>query len=198
MQFKPFEDGIEVSGENIGATLDGFKKYPSVALRNLLKYGIIKSQVGKEPEIDRSAWYPMKEWLSAYEGIANEVGYNSLYSIGRSIPENAIFPPSINDIYSAIASIDIAFHMNHRKNGVVMFNFETGQMLEGIGHYKYEAVPNENRIVCVCENPYPCDFDRGIVSAMATRFEAGAKTVHDPDAPCRKKGADSCTYVVWW
>ncbi len=49
MQFRPFEDGIEVSGENIGATLDGFKKYPTVALRNLVKYGIVKARAGEEP-----------------------------------------------------------------------------------------------------------------------------------------------------
>lgn len=198
MQFKPFEEGIEVSGENIGATLDGFKKYPSVAMKHLVKHGIVKSKPGEVAEIDRNTWYPLKEWLAAYEGIANEVGFNSLYSIGRTVPENAVFPPQIKDINAAIASIDVAYHMNHRKNGAVMFDPATGMMLEGIGHYGYEAIPGENRIVCVCENPYPCDFDRGIIAAMASRFEPGARTVHDNEAPCRKKGADSCTYIVWW
>jgi len=198
MQFRPFEEGVEVSGENIGATLDGFKKYPSVAMKHLLRHGIVKSKPGEEPEIDRAAWYPLKAWLAAYEAIATEVGFNSLYSIGRTVPENAVFPPHIKDIHTAIASIDIAYHMNHRKNGEVMFDPSTGKMLDGIGHYGYEPIPNEKRIVCVCENPYPCDFDRGIVSAMATRFEPGASTVHDSDAPCRKKGAESCTFHVFW
>lgn len=198
MQFKPFEEGIEVSGENIGATLDGFKNYPSVAMKHLVKHGIVKSKPGEVPEIDRNIWYPLKEWLAAYEGIANEVGFNSLYSIGRTVPENAVFPPQIKDVNAAIASIDVAYHMNHRKNGAVMFDPATGMMLEGIGHYGYEPILGENRIVCVCENPYPCDFDRGIIAAMASRFEPGARTVHDSEAPCRKKGADSCTYIVWW
>jgi len=198
MQFKPFEPGIEVSGESLGAIVEGFRKYPTVAMKYLVKHGVLKSQGGKPPTVDRSAWYPLEEWLSAYEGIAKEVGVNSLYGIGRSIPENAVFPPQVKDIHSAIGSIDVAYHMNHRKKGVVMFNPENGEMLEGIGHYGYKAVPNENRIVCVCENPYPCDFDRGIVSAMASRFEASAKTVHDNEAECRKKGAETCTYIVWW
>jgi hypothetical protein len=198
MQFKPFEDGIEVSGDSLGAIVDGFRKYPTVAAKYLVKHGLARNEAGKTLELNRAGWYPLKEWLSAYEGIANEIGYNSLYGIGKSIPENAVFPEQIKDIYAAIASIDVAYHLNHRKNGQVMFNPETGAMLEGIGHYRSEGVPNENRIVCICENPYPCDFDRGIIAAMAARFEPGAKTVHDADAPCRKKGADSCTYVVWW
>jgi hypothetical protein len=198
MQFTPFEDGIEVSGDSLGAIVDGFRKYPSVAAKYLTKFGLARSEPGQPLVIDRTAWYPLKEWLSAYEGIAKEIGYNSLYGIGRSIPENASFPPHVQDIHSAIASIDVAYHLNHRKHGQVMFNPETGAMLEGIGHYRAESHPLESRIVCVCENPYPCDFDRGIIAAMATRFEATAKTAHDNDAPCRKKGADSCTYFVWW
>jgi hypothetical protein len=198
MQFRPFEDGIEVSGDSLGAIVDGFKKYPTVAMKYLAKFGLVKNEPDTAPTIDRSGWYPLKNWLSAYEGIANEIGYNSLYGIGRSIPENAVFPPHITDVYSAVASIDVAYHLNHRKNGAVMFDPQTGMMLEGIGHYKSEPIADENRIICVCENPYPCDFDRGIISAMATRFEPGSKTVHDNEAPCRKKGADSCTYIVWW
>ena len=198
MQFNQLEAGVEVSGESLGAIVDGFKKYPSIASKYLAKFGLSKSESAQPLVVDRSRWYPLKDWLSAYEGIAQEVGYNSLYSIGKSIPENANFPPHINDIYSAIASIDVAFHLNHRKDGVVMFDATDGKMLEGIGHYSSQPVANENKIVCVCDNPYPCDFDRGIIAAMATRMERQARTVHDADAPCRKKGGPSCTYVVWW
>jgi hypothetical protein len=198
MQFKVFEPGIEVSGASLGAIVDGFRKYPTVAMKYLTKHGLTKNLPGKQSEIDRNGWYSLEDFLAAYEGIANEVGTNSLYGIGRSIPENATFPPHVKDVYSAIGSIDVAYHMNHRKNGAVMFNPETGQMLEGIGHYRMEPIENEKRIICICENPYPCDFDRGIISSMANRFEPLARTAHDNDAPCRKSGGDSCTYVVMW
>src|SRR5215471_4974219 len=198
MEFKPFEPGIEVSGESLGAIVDGFKKYPTVAMKYLVKYGVLKAQNGKTPSVDRAAWFPLEEWLRAYEGIAKEVGVNSLYGIGRGIPENATFPPHVKDIHSGLGSIDVAYYMNHRKNGAVMFDPKTGSMSEGIGHYHYKPTANENKAVCVCENPYPCDFDRGIIAAMASRFEPTAKAVHDAQAPCRKKGAESCTYVVWW
>ena len=42
-----------------------------------------------------------------------------------------MFPPEINDVESAVRSIDIAFHLNQRKNGVVMYDPATGVMLEG-------------------------------------------------------------------
>ncbi len=191
------EAGIEVSGESLGAVVDGFKKYPTIAAKYLVKFGLARPET-QLLEVDRQRWYPLKDWIAAYEGIAQEVGYNSLYSIGRSIPENATFPPHIKDIYSAVASIDVAYHLNHRRDGMLMFDPQTGMMLEGIGHYQSKPVEGENRIVCVCDNPYPCDFDRGIIAAMATRFERQARTVHDTESPCRKKGGESCTFVTWW
>lgn len=198
MQFRVFEPGIEVFGASLGATIDGFRRYPTVAMKYLLRHGVVSAKNGAQPELDRTAWYPLENWLAAYEGIANEVGFNSLFAIGKTVPENAVFPPHVNDIFSGIASIDVAYHLNHRKKGEVMFDPATGMMLEGIGHYAYEAFPEERRIVCVCENPYPCEFDRGLIAAIANRFEPLARTLHDNDAPCRRKGADSCTYVVTW
>jgi hypothetical protein len=198
MQFKAFEPGIEVSGECVGSMVDGFRKYPTIALKYLSKHGLVKTSGPRAGEVDRTAWFPLESWLSAYEGISSEIGLNSLYACGRSIPDNAVFPPNVKDVISAVSSIEVAYHMNHRKGGKIMFDPATGMFLEGIGHYRVEAMPAEKRLICVCENPYPCDFDRGIVAAMANRFEPDAKTVHDADQPCRKKGADSCTYVVWW
>ena len=195
MQFKAIEPGIEISGEAVGATVDGFKKYPTVAMKYLVKFGFVKNQ---SDQVNRSAWFPHENWLHVFEGIANEVGPHSLYRIGKTIPENAIFTPHVNDIFSGIGSLDVAYHMNHRKNGVVMFNPETGVMLEGIGHYRCTPNPAEKKIVCVAENPYGCDMDRGIYAALATRFESSARTVHDEEAPCRKKGGESCTYVILW
>ena len=198
MQFKAFEPGIEVSGECIGSMVDGFKKYPTIALKYLSKHNLVKSSGPNAGQVDRAAWFPLESWLAAYEGISSEIGLNSLYACGRSIPDNAVFPPNVKDVFSAVSSIEVAYHMNHRKAGKVMFDPTTGMFLEGIGHYKVEQVPNERRLIALCENPYPCDFDRGIIASMANRFEPDAKTVHDADKPCRKKGADSCTYIVWW
>jgi hypothetical protein len=94
--------------------------------------------------------------------------------------------------------MDVAYHLNHRKNGAPMFDPATGAMLEGIGHIRTQFFDNERRATVVCEEPYPCEFDRGLITALANRFEPMAKTLHDNSAPCRKKGDSSCTFHVSW
>jgi len=187
--------GIEVSGDGLGAMLDAFKQYPSIVMKYLGKHGMLDAKSG---QVDRSMWYPLDTWLVAFQAISKDIGLNSLYTIGKKIPENAPIPPHIKDIRSALTGIDVVFHATHRKNGELMFDPTTGNMLEGIGHYKCELSAGEQKTIVVCDNPYPCEFDRGIVTGFANRFEAMAKVAHDNSGPCRKKGGASCTYVVSW
>lgn len=71
-----------------------------------------------------------------------------MYNIGLSIPENAVFPPWVVDIDTAVKAIDIAYHLNHRKDGKPLFDMKTGTMSEGIGHYGYERDRSgKNRVV---------------------------------------------------
>ena len=74
----------------------------------------------------------------------------------------------------------------------------TGEMTEGIGHYGYEKVENKNKIISKCENPFPCYFDRGLLTAMAQKFENTAEVKHDDSKSCRRKGGESCTYIITW
>lgn len=198
MQYEECEPGIEVNGESLGATVDAFRQYPTIVAKYLTQYGLTKIVNGKPEPIDRSSWYPLDKWLACYHAIAKDVGLNSLYTIGRKIPENAVFPAHVTDLETALTTLNAAFHFVHRKNGVPMFDPATGEMLPGIGSVTCQFSRNERKATMVFENPYPCEFDRGLVTALANRFEPMAKTVHDNAAPCRKKGGDSCTYIVTW
>lgn len=197
MQFKAFEDGIEVNGQTVFSIVDGMGNFKPVAIKHLLGVGITKG-TNNDIGIDLNSWYSQDKWLEAFENIANNIGDSILFQIGQAIPRNAQFPPWVQDIDGAIKSIDIAYHMNHRKNGKPLFDPETMEMTEGIGHYGYESIENKNMIISECNNPYPCDFDRGIIDTMAKKFELKANVVHDDSKPCRKKGADSCTYLITW
>ncbi len=179
VQFKAFMPGVEVNGETVLAVVDGMGFFRKRAYEILASNGIIDPVPGK--------WYSQQAWLNSFRRIADEIGPKTLNNIGLKIPENANFPPDIDSIDKALAGIDVAYHMNHR-NGE-------------IGHYHYEKTGPRSATL-VCENPYPCDFDRGIIEAMSYRFKPkdslNVKVVHDDSCPCRKQNAESCTYRVSW
>lgn len=150
-------------------------------LEILAKHGIV------DPQAD--GWYPQRAWLAAFKDIAEEIGDFTLFSIGKAIPENAVFPPEIDSLDKALAAIDIAYHMNHR-NGE-------------IGHYTLTHFDGTAReATMVCNNPYPSEFDRGIIMTMLRRFippnSLRMDVKLDITQPTRTKGAESCTYKVLW
>lgn len=192
-EFVAFEPGIEVNGEAILSVIDG-STIKGVAIALLARHGIIQPRPGQ--------WYSQQAWLNCFKEIHASIGPNTCFLIGRKIPENAVFPADIDNIEKALSSIDVAYHLNHRKNGTILFDAQSGQMHEGIGHYGYERIPGRKQAHMICNNPYPCDFDRGIIDTMARKFKPNGtlftKVTHDDTAPCRKLGADACTYLIEW
>jgi hypothetical protein len=178
-QFIAFEPNVEVNGETVLAIVDGMEAFAGRARQILAQCGIVDAKPG--------GWYRQQSWLDAFRIIAKTVGPKTLFLIGTRIPENANFPPQIDSIDKALAAIDVAYHMNHRGGE--------------IGTYGYKST-SSNSATMVCKNPYPCDFDRGIIEAMAKRFKPKGSLIvrvsHDDAAGCRKEGGDSCTYRVTW
>ncbi len=197
MEFHPFEPGIECLGQTVWTIVDAFDLFKRIPSHILVEEGLGELGDDDVVRLVPTGWYSQEAWLRAFQRIAESVGESKLYGIGLRIPENAKFPPHIQTIEDAIASIDVAYHMNHRKAGSVMFDPTTGRMLEGIGHYNYAKV-GPRAIRSVCANPYPCSFDRGILTTMARRFERGATIAHDDSRPCRRRGNDECTYMINW
>jgi len=177
-QFQAYSPSVLVNGQTVLAVVAGMGAFKSMAETLLEKQGI------KNPTA--AGWYPQQAWLNAFRDIAQGVGAKTLYQIGFSIPKSAKFPPGIGSIEQALESLDAAYHMNHRGGE--------------IGHYLY-AQAGKNQGAITCRNPYPCDFDRGLIEAMVARFKpAGSfpKVTHDAAKGCRAKQGDSCTYVISW
>jgi hypothetical protein len=141
------------------------------------------------------AWFPLRLNLQVLSGIERELGAEALFRIGLSVPQHARFPPAISDLPGAMRGLDVAFHMNHRRDGVVMYDAGTGDMLEGIGHYGFESGP-DGHLVGRSTSVYPCAFDRGIFAGLAARFEPGSRIDHGRQEDCRERGAVACAYVV--
>jgi hypothetical protein len=192
-QFQSINPKVEVNGQTVLSIANGLGAMKSLGIRILGENGLT--------DIKPENWYPQQSWLNAFKIISEKVGVNTLYKIGTSIPYNAQFPPEINDISKALAAIDVAYHMNHRLNSKPLFDPSTGKMTEGIGHYHYSKI-SDNKVEIKCDNPYPCDFDRGIIEQMTKRFKLSSsimvKVEHDGAKGCRKKGGNSCSYLVSW
>ncbi len=192
-QFQAFQKGIEVNGVTILSIVKGMGAFTKAA------YDILKDAGLEEVKEEQNEWYSQEMWLSAFKNISEKTGEKTLYSIGLKIPESAEFPPDIDSVEKALASIDIAYHMNHRNaKGEILFDPNTGKMLEGIGHYKFSKT-DDNSGVMVCENPYPDQFDKGIIYAIAKKFaKTMVKVDIDESKPTRSVGSDSTTYIIKW
>jgi hypothetical protein len=196
MQTRPPLPGIEASTSGIKVLKEGLRLFPSLvntilATQNLPLPGPGDALLGKE------RWFPLDTWLSVLDMVYTQVGPNALHKLGTEIMANPKFPPWIRDIDSALESIDIAYHRSHRKNGVVMYDDTSSQMLEGIGHYRARRVAAEQKIEVTCDTPYRCIVDLGIVTGTARKFEARVRVTHGT-GKCRDDGGTSCTYVVTW
>ena len=176
-QFVSFDPNAKVRGTTI---LTYVAALGEAAYPILEKHGLI--------DIEPDAWYPLQPLLDAlkeiYEGDFSAV--LDMVHIGMKIPEHVIWPPEIQTLEDALFSIDVAYHMNHADGEV--------------GFYQATQV-NEREIEMVCQNPYPCDFDYGLLYAIAQRYlppDGDLIVFHDENGPCRKYGDDSCTYHITW
>ncbi len=177
-QFKGFDPKVEVVGQGVLVLIEGVGTFRPTALKILAEHGISNVQADK--------WYPQQAYLDAYRQIAEKVGPVTLKLIGRKIPEVALWPPQINSVEAALASIDVAYHMNNRGGE--------------IGSYKFKKT-GERTGKMVCHNPYPCLFDIGLVEATAKKFALAGKRVtvtHDDTQECRQKGGETCTLLISW
>lgn len=189
-QFKAFNDKAEVNGQTILSVVKGMPGYGETALSILKRNGI--------QDIQDDDWYPQQSWLDAFEEIANKIGANTLRAIGSKIIASAQWPPGIDSVESALASIDVAYHMNHRIEGKILFNPNTGIMSEGIGHYLFEKI-SENEYKVACENPYPCDFDKGIIKGVVEKFKNPGQKIEfleNVKSGCRDNDENCCTYHI--
>ncbi|MCP3103568.1 hypothetical protein LZ198_32260 [Myxococcus sp. K15C18031901] len=193
----PIEPGVTVTGASVYSIVEAIQSF-SVLVDALLDVMKVVPRADGTRTIDQSHWYPIEDYLLAYKKIDTLLGGRGLEKVGSMIPKNAVFPPNVADIHAALGSIDVAFHMNHRKHGKEMFNPATGEMVEGIGHYSYTPTAGKKEGVLVAANPYPCRFDQGLIKGMAQRFAPDAAVTHDPAHGCRQKGGGSCTYVITW
>lgn len=169
---------VEVSGRIVLAVVEVMGAFRSVAMRILEKNGIV------EPKPDH--WYPLRSWLSSFDTIVRDVGPNTLHQIGRHVAMTGEIPPQLGSLHEAFGALDESYYAQHRGGG-------------DIGHYHYIGT-GERSGTMVCTTPYPSEFDRGVMTALAERFEPVSlvDVQLDPASESRNTGGLSCTYLIKW
>lgn len=174
---KPFDLATtEVLGQ---ALLTAVFSRPNFVQNNMLK--ILEQQGIINPTVEE--WYPIKSFLHFYDEVLKEYGPNTLFDLGKAVPDSAVFPPGVDSLQAGLDLIGTAYNMNHR-NGY-------------FGFYKLvEHLPEKKEVIMQCYNPYPCDFDRGLLTSMARKFKLGVRVVVDESKPCKSKGASESWYII--
>jgi len=181
-QYVAFEKTVEVNGQTILASVNAFPEYMrSIGIKLLETNGIVSPT--------RDKWFNQQAWLDTFKEIGSKFGSNTLIEIGKNIPNAADFPSEIKNLETALKSIDVAYHMNHRKGD--------------IGFYKLISFElSAKKAIMECKNPYPCFFDKGIIISMSRKFIPNGATQIDVNLDKTKKsridGADSSTYIISW
>ena len=178
-EYKSFQNGVTVNGEAILGVVTALATGQEARLQILRKHGI-------DPEPGK--WYPLQAWLDAFKEIASSIGTNTLFMIGKTIADKAKFPP-IDSIETALNVIDKAYKMNNIGGDV--------------GEYVLKEFNARNKTaVLYCRNPYPSEFDRGLITAIVRKFKPidsfKAEVLLDTTKETRASGGDSCTFKIAW
>ena len=179
IEFEVRSDGIQVCGKVLDTFLTALGPFRSRGERVLARAcGVDKVDTAGDQ------FYPQRGYMEALKEFQGQFGPDFLQNVGALIFEKAIFPPDIASAAQALAICDTAYQMNHRNADGL------------IGGYHWTPAPTGGRMVC--DNPYPCSFDKGILYGMLRRFGVQGSILHESPQTCRHLGAQTCTYLVEW
>ncbi len=195
MRIEQVDPAIEISQSGVAVVVDGFRGFTLLAHEIMISEGLGRGDGEGNLVLPPGEWVNLRKYLNALKRIQQEIGSQVLTDAGQTVIKHASFPPAITDVHSVFSSANIAYHMNHRLGGEVLFNPATGVIMEGIGNWKASR-DGDRKASLTSDTPYPCGYDQGIVIGMAQRFAPNARITHGPG--CRSKGAETCTYHATW
>lgn len=137
--------------------------------------------------VDPFEWYTQQWALDLLREVGRrEGGSRNLVYIGMAIAEQAEFPPHITNVEGALNLIGAIYQLHHRG----------GKM----GYYNVKRIGPQHLTVECC-NPYPSDYDYGLIYAITKRFRPRRSTFlvrRDEDTASRTNGDDTCLFHVTW
>jgi hypothetical protein len=176
-EFIAFDLNSEVAGPFVIATFEAMRRI-GVNVRPFLEKHSLDT-------VKPDTWVNLQKFLDLLKDIKENSGnFFSLISLGKIAPEVSDLShiKSIKDIFEFL---NTGYLMSHRGGD--------------IGEYITEFL-GEHHIRITARNPYPSDFDYGLLWGAAKMFapESSFVKVVRAESPCRLKGNDRCIYDITW
>ncbi len=130
--------------------------------------------------VDVEEWYPLGSYLEALEAIGERMGPNTLFQVGRQIPNHVALPPGLDSFASALAAFGTLYGSSHR--GVPD------------GAIRHEMLTDRSgRIISATQ--YPSGLDRGVIVGLFQQV-LGVRVVVEDDGERGKEHGGCCAYLV--
>jgi len=134
-------------------------------------------------------WYPMQLGLDICREIQDTVGPHTMFSIGKKAGELRQFSDKVSTLPEALGSLDEAYKASHRGGSVGFYELVSEDMAA-------------RKIEFKAHNPYPDEFDRGILMSVARKFKpANAMNIEvnrKEGVPSRMEDKDFTIFVITW
>lgn len=138
--------------------------------------------------IDPDEWYSHVDYLNVFNDLVaedNNVMFE-LVNIGMKILDNAIFPPNVDSVETALGSLNAYYKLNNKDD-------DGG----------WDVQIDGQTAICTSTTPFPPDLEYGILYAMVRRFvKRGERAIveyQDLSMRTGTKGVHApCVYKVSW
>ena len=169
----PVRPDALVSGGDVLSMLAATGAFRKTAEQALADHGLV--------DVHASGWYPLAAYADVMRDLEHRVGPNTLFRIGKEIPNHIELPPGLDTFERVAASFGPAFSMNHRN--------------AGNGGIDYELTGPDAATI-VSGTPYPCDFDRGVILGFFQKLLQITPHHQHDNLLCKKKGAAVCVHYL--
>jgi hypothetical protein len=179
------DKNVEISGEVILACSQGFPENQRPFLEECFSNAGLMLDT-----TEAGRFYCYLYYLSALKDIRYRFGDIIVEKIAYNCMQHINFPPEWSHFLTSLENLDTGYKL-HVRGGRA-------------GQYTYEAVRHSSmsQLKMRDDTPLPCEYTRGVLEGLSKRYPpmGGGQAVirHDEGSPCKKKGGDSCTYVVSW
>jgi len=131
-------------------------------------------------DVDVERWYPLSAYLEALDSIGERMGPNTLFQVGRQVPNHVALPPGLDSFPAVLGAYGAVYDSGHRgvPGGVVT----------------HETLSDRSGRI-ISATPYPCDLDRGVIVGLFQHL-LGVRVIIESYEECRKDGGGCCTYII--